>query len=314
MVTLPDPIREWREQYARRIPRVDFEPSPDSAFHASVKPIFRELRVVRAALSPGFLFRDEDLLRDGDDSFGFVVAQSREITARHLGREVRLAPGDATVMTMGATGGVGWRESFALFDMLIPRAEWEARGARPQDVLMRHLRGKSEVMQLLRRYIGSLERSGLTAFGNDHAIVRRHIIDLAVLATTARCTIGESDTGEVVAARLAAALDYIASHFSDAELSLTMVARSLRISPRYLQRLLESAGTTFTAHVTELWLKQTFMMLTAQSHGKVRISDIALQSGFSDISHFNRLFRSRFGATPTDVHAQSCRTRDQFLN
>jgi AraC-binding-like domain len=132
MATLPDPIREWREQYARRILRVDFEPSPDSAFHASVKPIFRELRVVRAALSPGFLFRDEDLLRDGDDSFGFVVAQSREITARHLGREVRLAPGDATVMTMGATGGVGWRESFALLDMLIPRAEWKhaARGPR----------------------------------------------------------------------------------------------------------------------------------------------------------------------------------------
>ena len=179
---------------------------------------------------------------------------------------------------------------------------------------MRHLRGKSEVMQLLRRYIGSLERGGLTAFGNDHAIVRRHIIDLAVLATTARCTIGESDTGAVVAARLAAALDYIASHFSDAELSLTMVARSLRISPRYLQRLLESAGTTFTAHVTELRLKQAFMMLTAQSHGKVRISDIALKSGFSDISYFNRLFRSRFGATPTDVHAQSCRTRDPFLN
>ena len=217
-------------------------------------------------------------------------------------------------MTMGATGGVGWRESSALFDMLIPRAEWEARGARPQDVLMRHLRGKSEVMQLLRRYIGSLERSGLTAFGNDHAIVRRHIIDLAVLAATARSPIGESNASAVAAARLTAALDYIASHFSDSELSLTKVARSLRISPRYLQRLLESAGTTFTAHVTELRLKQAFMMLTAQSHGKVRISDIALQSGFSDISYFNRLFRSRFGATPTDVHAQSYRARDPFLN
>jgi AraC-like DNA-binding protein len=314
MATQPDPIREWREQYARRILRVDFEPLPSSTFHATVKPIFPELRIVRAALSPGFFFRDEDLLRDGDESFGFVVAQSREITARHLGREVRLAPGDATVMTMGATGGVGWRESSVLFDMLIPPGEWEARGARPQDVLMRPLWGKSEVMQLLRCYIGSLERSGLTAFGNDHAIVRRHIIDLAVLATTARCTIGKSDTGAVVAARLAATLDYIASHFSDTELSLTMVARSLRISPRYLQRLLESAGTTFTAHVTELRLKQAFMLLTAHSQGKLRISDIALQSGFSDISYFNRLFRSRFGGTPSDVRGQSRRACDPFLN
>jgi hypothetical protein len=99
----PCPIREWREQYARRRLRVDFEPLAGSTFHASVKPIFPELRIVRATLSPGFLFRDEDLLRDGDDSIGFVVAQSGELTARHLGREIRLAPGDATMTLMGAT-------------------------------------------------------------------------------------------------------------------------------------------------------------------------------------------------------------------
>jgi hypothetical protein len=117
----------------------------------------------------------DDLLRDGDDSIGFVIARSRELTARHLGRELQLAPGDATMMLMSATGGVGWRESSTLFDMLIPPTEWEARGARSEDVLMQRLWGKSEAMQLLRCYIRSLERSGLAAFGNDHTIVRRHI-------------------------------------------------------------------------------------------------------------------------------------------
>jgi len=32
-----------------------------------------------------------------------------------------------------------------------------------------------------------------------------------------------------------------------------------------------------------------------------RISDIALEAGFSDLSHFNRLFHARFGETPTAV-------------
>jgi AraC-like DNA-binding protein len=309
-----DPILEWRDQYARRCLKVDFEPLAGANFHASVKSIFPELRIVRAALSPGFLFRDDDLIRDGDDSIGFVVAQSGQLTARHLGREVRLAPGDATTMLMGATGGIGWRESSALFDMLISPAEWEARGARPEDGLMQRLWGKSEAMQLLRGYIRSLERIGLAASVDNHTLIRTHVVDLAVLAATARCPIGESNASAVAAARLTAALDYIASHFSDSELILTKVARRLRISPRYLQRLLESAGTTFTAHVTELRLKQAFMLLTAQSEGKVRISDIALQSGFSDVSYFNRLFRSRFGGTPSDVRAQSHRARDPFLN
>jgi transcriptional regulator GlxA family with amidase domain len=83
------------------------------------------------------------------------------------------------------------------------------------------------------------------------------------------------------------------------------VAQSLGISPRYLQRLLERSGTSFTAHVTELRLKHAFMLLTAQELSDVCICAIALQAGFSDISHFNRLFRSRFGDTPKGVRAHA---------
>jgi AraC-like DNA-binding protein len=298
-------VREWREQYARPCLGVDFEPLPGPTFHASVEPIFPELRIVRAALSPGFLFRDEDLLRDDDHRIGFVVAQSGQLTARHLGREVLLAPGDATMMLMSAAGGVGWRDSSVLFDMLIPPAEWEARGARPENVLMQRLWGKSDALQLLRRYIRSLERSGLTAFGNDPTIACRHIIDLMVLAATPRRSVGESSVSAVVAAHTHTIFDYLASHFSDPELSLSKVAQSLRISTRYLQRLLETSGTSFTEHVTELRLKHAFMLLRAQRECKGRISDIALEAGFSDISHFNRLFRPRFGDTPKGVRAHT---------
>jgi AraC-like DNA-binding protein len=300
----PDPMREWREQYARRCLRVDFEPLPGPTFHASLKPIFSELRIVRAALSPGFLFRDEDLLRDDDYRIGFVVAQSGELTARHLGREIRLAPGDATMMLMSATGGIGWRDSSVLFDMLIPPAELEARGARTGDVLMQRLWGKSDAMQLLRGYIRSLERTGLTAFGDHHTIIHRHIIDLMVLATTSHLSVGESSLSAVAAARLHAIFDHLASHFSDPELNLSKVAQNMGISTRYLQRLLETSGTSFAAHVTELRLKHAYTLLTAQGKSDVRIVDVALQTGFSDISHFNRLFRSRFSDTPGGVRAE----------
>ena len=67
-----------------------------------------------------------------------------------------------------------------------------------------------------------------------------------------------------MATRRTAAIDYIASHFSDPELSLAKVARSLRISPRYLQRVLETAGISFASHVIELRLKQAYMLITAQ--------------------------------------------------
>ena len=48
--------------------------------------------------------------------------------------------------------------------------------------------------------------------------------------------------------------------------------------------------------LTKLRLKHAFTLLTAEGSIDLRIWNIALQAGFSDISHFNRLFRSRFGA------------------
>jgi AraC-like DNA-binding protein len=116
--------------------------------------------------------------------------------------------------------------------------------------------------------------------------------------------LGESCASAVVAARLAAALDYITEHFEEPTLDIAAVARSQGISVRYLQRLLESMGMSFTAHVTELRLQRAFALLAAH-YCKSRIFDIALQTGFSDISHFNRLFRSRFGGTPSDVRAEA---------
>src|SRR6516225_12210256 len=141
MAVQNDPIREWRDQYARCCLTVGFEPLPGATFGASVKPIFPGLRTARAALSAGFLFRDDDLLRDGNDSLEVIVAQSPELNITHQGREIKLAPGDATIMQASATGRVGSRESFGYLELVISPAEWQERDARPEDALMQPLSG-----------------------------------------------------------------------------------------------------------------------------------------------------------------------------
>ena len=47
--------------------------------------------------------------------------------------------------------------------------------------------------------------------------------------------------------------------------------------------------------------KPQLQMLTSPSHAHLKITDIALASGFLDISYFNRVFRRRFSATPSEV-------------
>jgi AraC-like DNA-binding protein len=301
MAMQPDPTREWREQYARYCLRVDFEPLPGTTFDASVKPIFPELGIIRTESSPGFIFRDEDLLRDGNDSFEVIFAQSQELNITHQGCEIRLRPGDATIMQANATGRVGSPKRFGFLEVLVSPADWETRGCRVCDALMQHIGTNSGALKLLRGYVRSLESNRLTMSVEGRGIVRRHMLDLIAIAVTSRRSVGESGLSAVAAAHTQAILDYLASHFSDPELSLSKVAQSLRISPRYLQRLLETWGTSFVAHVNELRLKHAFMLLTAHDLSDIRICNVALQVGFSDISYFNKLFRARFGDTPKGV-------------
>jgi AraC-like DNA-binding protein len=49
-------------------------------------------------------------------------------------------------------------------------------------------------------------------------------------------------------------------------------------------------------------------MLTTPNRSDRTISAIAFDAGFGDLSHFNRLFRRRFGATPSEVRAETLRS------
>jgi transcriptional regulator GlxA family with amidase domain len=61
-----------------------------------------------------------------------------------------------------------------------------------------------------------------------------------------------------------------------------------------------SSGSSFTGHVNELRLQRALKLLTEARGSAQLISDIALEVGFSDVSHFNR-FRARFGDSPRGV-------------
>jgi len=298
-----DSIREWRERSAWR--RVDFKPLSDWPFRASVIPIFEDLHIARTTQSPGVAIRDREMVRDGDDSFWLLISQSTSLDTEQLGRDLRLGRGDATVMHLCETGSFGSRRHFDYVGALLPSSEIAGRGVRLDGGLMQHLPRQSDALQLLRGYIQTLEQSKMRPCVEGRETICRHVVDLVALAVATDQAIGESSLSAVAAAHLGAALHQIAARFWDPGLSVVAVAGEMGISSRYLQRLLETAGTSFTAHVTELRLQRAFALLTEARNNKRPISDLALEAGFTDISHFNRLFRSRFGDTPRGVRGHT---------
>ncbi len=302
-----DPLVEWRETIGRQLLNLDFEPLADTPFKFEFKPIINDMRIGRSSYSPGLTIRDQELVRDGDDSFAFVIADSRKLEASQIGRAIRLDRGEAVLLRVNSTGYLGGNDYFNFTSMMIPYREFLEREPRADDLLVRRINRRSEPLKLLNVYIRMLESGKFPSDDFSLATARSHIIDLAALSFLSPTALGESKEGAVLAARASAVKEYIELHFRNPDLNVASVAEAFAISPRYLQKILQCAGLSFASHVNELRLQYALQILLQRGHA-FRVSDAALASGFSDISHFNRLFRARFGETPTAMRSGGKRT------
>jgi AraC-like DNA-binding protein len=296
-------ITRWREEFGRCIVHIDIEILSDAPVHAEAT--FRAVGGVRTVSIEGpamRYWRGPADLGDSDDSIAIIFDGAAEMAQR--GRDVVLRRGDATAVLHWEPGGSTFAAG-SQHSVILPRDALALRVNDIESMTMRLIPRHSEALRLLGRYLKRVLAKERLSTPELRDSVTTHILDLAALALTESSPLGESTASAVVAARRYAVTDHITSHYQDPDLGVASVAQFLHISPRYLHRLLAGTGRSFTEHVTELRLQRAFTLLTDGHEGARRISDIAFEVGFSDISHFNRLFRSRFGDTPTGVRAQS---------
>jgi AraC-like DNA-binding protein len=115
------------------------------------------------------------------------------------------------------------------------------------------------------------------------------------------------------AARLHAIKEDIAGHLDQPDLSVLALAERHHCTPRFVQRLFEMEGTTFTEYVLSRRIARAHGMLTDPRYAREKISAVAYDCGFGDISYFNRTFRRHYGAAPSEVRAQAGEDADGFV-
>jgi len=311
-------LRRWREEYMSLTIRADFEPGEGAPFNVSFKLPIGLPGIAQCRFSPGTLFHTPEQARNEPDAFLLAIVETGGMHTVRCERQFQLHRGEATLWHVAQPSGLHLPGSCGGIGIIMPRAEFEARGMRPDGLALRRLSARCEALGLLKSYIRSAGKSGLDHAADFGAVtpardtVRQHIYDLAALAVSWSGAVGESQLAAAAQARLQAALDDMAAHSGDPQLTVETVARRQGVSPRYLQRLLKSAGRSYTATINEMRLQKVFMALTAADRGErppATILDIAMQAGFSDLSYFTRLFRARFGDTPGCVRASGPRAQ-----
>jgi AraC-like DNA-binding protein len=92
-------------------------------------------------------------------------------------------------------------------------------------------------------------------------------------------------------------IEHVRANISDPALRTSTIAKSLRVSPRTVQNVFERLSTTASAFILEQRLREAAERLRGQ-RGKISITQIAYDCGFSDSAYFSRCFHKTYGMSP----------------
>ena len=159
---------------------------------------------------------------------------------------------------------------------------------------------------MLTSYIGAVWNGEALKTPGLRETVVTHVYDLASLILGAKRDVRElAQQRGMRVARRTAVLRAIERRSGDPGLNVNAIAAQFGITPRYVHLLLEETGIAFTHHLLAHRLDRAAALLCDPRWHDRKISDVALEAGFTDLSHFNRSFRQRFGRTPSDTRASA---------
>jgi AraC-like DNA-binding protein len=141
-------------------------------------------------------------------------------------------------------------------------------------------------------------------------VAASHLHDLVALVLDGFVKGGAArNERSISAARLKLVKRDILDRLHDSGLSIDSVARRQGVTPRYIQRLFEAEGLTFSEFLRDNRLDLALRLLSDPDLRDTTVSAIAYDAGFHDLSNFNRVFRRRYGVTPSEIRADALRKR-----
>jgi len=291
--------------YARVSMGIELEPLVSGeAFQLdlSVQPLSGNAGVGHGSLSPYRARRTPGIVATGNSDGVLLTRFTRRFSfSGHGADDLTLEAGDVLVANFNQPCGYLYPDAGDIQTLWLDRKQLLARAPAFDPDAPAHLDGRRPELALLFAYATAIEHAGI-GDGALGQLASMHLADLAGLALGASGDEAEAArAGGQKAARLAAIRADLAADFQNTDLSATSVAQRHGISVRYLQVLFEQSGQTFSDCLLEHRLRFALSQLSDPRCSHLRVADIAFESGFADLTTFNRAFRRRFGDTPSSV-------------
>jgi AraC family transcriptional regulator, positive regulator of tynA and feaB len=290
----------WRESMARLyIP-----------FDARVRPIHSEpfdAHVGRISLGDAALVDYEcgratgrrgrrEIAATSDDLVGVLVMLRGSLGLTLNGNSMLVGPGQLVVWDGGRPGSFDALDGIAKRTLVVPRARMRATFPQLERVIGRVLAADYPPVRL---FVSYMETVATQADSLD-AAARAAAGDAAI--ELARVALGGGLGDERYRLRdalLVAARRFIDAHLGDSSLTPGRIAAAHAVGLRTLYDAFEPTGESVGGYVRRRRLERCYADLATAAAGSV--GEVAARWGFRSSSHFSRVFRDRYGASPREV-------------
>jgi len=202
--------------------------------------------------------------------------------------EIAVINSEAPLRTV-STGGTRHLSVFLPRTQMLERLPWA------EDICARNLnldsRTHCAVHSLVAAFRSSIELDQFEAVGP--CLARALLALLSTIGNEAAPT----KARRVITIRQEQVTECIKRHFSDPALTVASIAKELKVSPRYLQRVCEG-GASPGEQLRQFRLRTAAERLRNSLWKGRSICEVCYSCGFSSSSHFSTEFRRFYGVTP----------------
>jgi AraC-like DNA-binding protein len=308
-------IAFWTEVVGRQLIKVEFDEIPEAPFsQTAVLQNLPGLSMITGVGGGYRVRRTREFTVKGNDDFILKIHLEGSGQFSQFGRDVTIGSGEAVLLSGKDVFSALIPVPVRYIAIGVPRHALWSRVYNPEAVFLKPIPITNETLRLLIRYLSLLNSEDVLSATIEPRLGQMlvtHVHDLLALLLGATQDAAEQAIGNQRVVRLHAIKSDILARLDQGSLSVAMMAERHGVSTRYVQKLFELEGTTFSEFVLTERLARAHRMLVDPQFADRPISSIGYEAGFTDLSHFNRAFRRRYGATPSDVRnsAMSLATR-----
>lgn len=236
------------------------------------------------------------------DCFFAVVLTSGQYRLEQGGREVYLQPGEMSIYDATQPHRIDIPCRFSKILISIPRQKLTQRIPNIGNITAVKIPTDSGVGAVSSGLIQSTVNHLHRIEPHQFLEMTEAVIDLFALSVS-QINKGTPNLSRHRQLTLMRVKQFVEKHIADQKLNAHTVAEGTGLSIRYINNLFSGENTSLMRYLIQQRLEKCRRQIAGEKYYTVPISNIAMQFGFYNMSHFSRAFKQQFGVSPRQYRA-----------